>query len=184
MNKKMVLAVLCVAFLFQANLILAKSLGGIDRSHEVAQKNLFKAAYRGDLPNLKKFLKAGADLYTYDKNGQGVIHFAVMGGKLPVVEYLLKEAQDLVHERTSLGLRPIHLAAREGKLEIVKYLVENKGAKAYVDIADYNNVRPIHYAAAMGHLDIIKYLLDKINSAKRKKALVNAKDKYNKRPIH
>ncbi len=57
----------------------------------------------------------------------GLIHEAILRGKITIVKHLLSSNPDLIKERTQEGESPIHLAARYKQNDIVDYL-KSEGA--------------------------------------------------------
>ena len=77
------------------------------------------------------------------------------------------------HLFVNLKRTPLHQACEEGKLKIVKLLLE-KGAD--FDRLNYENVSQL-FVACGKNLSIVKLLIEK-------GAKINARDKYNKKPLY
>ena len=92
-----------------------------------ADKGLHDAISRGDYASALKMIDRGADIEAKDPGaGASVLHYAVMTGKLPIIDLLLSRGAD-VNSRTRNGTTPLHTAVLYARLEVVEFLVE-KGA--------------------------------------------------------
>ncbi|KAF1957733.1 ankyrin [Byssothecium circinans] len=104
-------------------------------------------ALRSSIKHVDVLHGAGADMLARDLIKQGPLHFAVAGGRLDLVQYVLKENGNLVHEEDSHGWTPLLCALRVGwrahlgrRLYVVQELlqrgaskmVQGKGAKGRV----------------------------------------------------
>lgn len=90
-----------------------------------------------------------------------LLHFAVLGGHLPLVQYLL---QDKEVEPLCYADKGLHFACFLGESNLVMELMQNMstymhGQGSNLSSATIENVTPLHLAAARGCLSIVKYLI-------------------------
>jgi truncated hemoglobin YjbI len=96
-----------------------------------ARKDVFTAAFLGDLPFVKRLLSEQPSLAQVSDPATDVltitpIHHAVAGNQLPALRTLL----DHTTEPVRTGARALRAAAERGSLEMIKLLLAN-GANAY-----------------------------------------------------
>lgn len=117
---------------------------------------LHRAVLKGHL-DVVQILVDSANLETRDKYGRTPLFYAVHGGHLEILKYLLEKGANS-KERTKAGTTLLILAAILGHTEIIKFLVEN----GFSDIQEEKyGVTALFYAAKNGHLDSVKYLVSK-----------------------
>lgn len=114
------------------------------------------AALHGNLNMVKLLRKAGADC-ELGPDENAALHFAVRGGYLPVVDYLVAQRCD-VNGRDSYGVSPLQAAAEEGDNELVPALCD---FCADLDAADDEEVTPLLAACCRGEVSVVKTLLDR-----------------------
>ncbi len=89
----------------------------------VWQSALMIACRNGDLPMMKKLLKAGADLTAVDSSGEGIVSYAVRSGDLAVLDWTLQRgASPFV--KTPQGDNALTVAASLGDLPMVQALLK------------------------------------------------------------
>jgi Ankyrin repeats (3 copies) len=109
--------------------------GGADVAPESAQSTrdtardgLRDAASQGDLAEVERLLKAGADVNAKNKNGWTPLHAAAGSNLSPaVLEVLLKAGAD-VNAKTADGVTPLHLAAANNPSPAVLEVLLKAGA--------------------------------------------------------
>jgi len=134
---------------------------------------IFDAAFAGDVAKVREALDAEPDLvhagkairtgdkfvgYRNTDSGRTPLHFAALGGHLPVAELLLErgaKADALASTRYSANEQPIHYAAMGRHLAILQLLV-NKGADVRAR-GNRSNSTCLHYV----FVDIDPYLPEK-----------------------
>ena len=80
-------------------------------TRDAAGGELRAAASQGNLAEVERLLKAGADLNAKDKSGTTPLHLAAAKNSTPaVLEVLLKAGAD-VNAKTTGGVTPLHFAA-------------------------------------------------------------------------
>ena len=110
-----------------------------------ADKGLHDAIARGDYDSALKMIDRGADVEAKDPGaGASALHFAVMMGKLPVIDLLLTRGAD-VNSRTRNGTTPLHTAVLYARLEVAEYLLE-KGAD--INAQSVSGATPLALAVA------------------------------------
>lgn len=95
----------------------------------------------------------GASLQTTNANGENLLHWAVQGGNLALLQLGLTvlPANSTDHQ----GLTPLHWAARFNQLHAMYHLHQ---AGCLYDVTTSEGLMPIHLAAQYGHLGALTYL--------------------------
>lgn len=114
------------------------------------------AALHGNMNMVKLLRKAGADC-ELGPDENAALHFAVRGGYLQVVDYLVAQRCD-VNGPDSYGVSPLQAAAEEGDNELVSALCD---LCADLDAADDEEVTPLLAACCKGEVAVVKTLLDR-----------------------
>ena len=86
-----------------------------------------EAATKGNLPSVKKELENGANINSYEGDGNTALHFAVINGNLEMIKFLVEQGANL-NQKDKIGDTALANASALGNLEIVKYLID-KGAE-------------------------------------------------------
>ena len=93
--------------------------------------------------------------------GACLLHWSMMSGRLPIVEYLIHDCGFSVEQKCRVdGSTPIYWAAYCGSLTVCKYLIE----KCHVNIKKkgYLNQNLVHYAAASGSIEKVKEFIQRL----------------------
>ncbi|KAF8697461.1 hypothetical protein HU200_036063 [Digitaria exilis] len=123
------------------------------------------ATLQGNLGRLKGLLwdkgiavSLGEGVFSFKKDGVGVLHCAASAGHLEVCKYLVEELGGDVNMTQLKGLTPLMSAAQSGDVSTVKYLLDRGG-----DImkADENGHTVLHHAACTGSTKVTEFLLSK-----------------------
>ncbi|XP_066264218.1 probable serine/threonine-protein kinase pats1 [Branchiostoma lanceolatum] len=125
---------------------------------EGKEKELRKAAGRGDEVRVQQLLAEGVDVNAANDAGYTALHDAAQNGHTGTVQALLK-AGATVDARTMqhMGNRtPLHLAAENGHTGPVQALL---AAGADINARDIMKKTPLHHAANDGHPECVKVLL-------------------------
>ena len=110
-----------------------------------ADRGLHDAITRDDFESALKMIEQGADIEARDAEAGGsVLHFAVMKGKLPIIDLLVSRGAD-INSRTNTGTTPLHTAVLYGQLQAVEYLAA-KGAD--VNAQSASGTTPLRLAIA------------------------------------
>lgn len=135
----------------------AGSSRGMARTSEKASSRLLiKAALGANLQAVRAQLSAGADPNSRDRDGDPVLHLAVLrDGNLSVVRELLKAGAE-VDARNESGGTPLIACVRDENLAVVKELVSHG---ANVNERDQQGDTPLTNAACWGSRNVVKHLL-------------------------
>ena len=108
-------------------------------------------ARNGDLKKIKTM-----EIGITDSEGLTPLHYAAAYGHNDMVEFLLKNVQD-ISQQDNIGRTPLHLAAYHGRYRIVELLLKN----GYdVSKPDNEGSTPLHYAAANRQNRIVELLIE------------------------
>ena len=88
---------------------------------ETTDNRLFFNAESGNLVEVRKSLKKGANPNKEIIKGKTAIHIAALHGHLAIVNLLLEKGVD-INKTDQYGITPIYLAAAQGHLAIVEVL--------------------------------------------------------------
>ena len=113
---------------------------------------LHDASSEGNIPEVKRLLKAGADVNAKDEYGYMPLLFAISNGHVEVVKVLLSAGAD-VNARHGDGKPPLSYAISKDKAEVVKVLLS---AGADVNAEDNDGQTPLDWA--WGNAEVVKIL--------------------------
>jgi ankyrin repeat protein len=118
---------------------------------------LCEAARRGNLPVVQALVNVGhGSVNARTPSGDMAIFDAVLGGSVPVVEFLCSSGAALdVTDKN--GFSPAHLAAMNGNADVLGALI-SKGAP--INLESNAKDTPLHLAARNGHTLCVKMLVD------------------------
>ena len=116
---------------------------------------LIWAVRTGNQAGCEVLLSRGADLLVRDRNGNSVVHHAVLMDRLELLESLLSAGAD-VNAANDRGQTALHLAAAAGSFETCRLLLD-RGASVQVSDAEGNT--PLHLAARGGSFELCEYFL-------------------------
>jgi hypothetical protein len=86
-----------------------------------APKDIFDAAWKGDLQSVKSFVAKGINVNTIGEVQDIPLHFALTK---EVAEFLIANGSNIEH-KNSFGGTPLHMAAVNGRFEVAKVLLQN-----------------------------------------------------------
>jgi len=135
MNKKLFYLVI-LALLIQVTTNTAKA--------QDLNQQLIEAAKNNDLGQIKELIKNDADVNAQDENGATVLMWAVYGGDIETVKYLVSKKADfrqkgviyINKEKTSYYGNLLSIAVSKDKFEILKFLLEE--CKIDIEDGEYN----------------------------------------------
>ncbi|KAG8186862.1 hypothetical protein JTE90_024106 [Oedothorax gibbosus] len=119
------------------------------------QNSLFFALKNGNLEDLNKCIREGADVQARNKHLWTSLHFAAQGGNIQIGSFLVEQNLD-VKATNKNGQTPIHIASAFGHKDMVQLLLKRN---VDVKVVDYSLKTPLHFAAQNGHTAVIKLLL-------------------------
>ncbi|OWF39848.1 espin-like isoform X3 [Mizuhopecten yessoensis] len=122
---------------------------------------IFEAAKQGDLTYLQSVISS-FDENTCDENGANCLHYAARGGRLDVVEYLIKKRNFSAKKRTRVGATAAHDASATGKTAVLQWLL--KQTTCVVNDQDGTGATVTHLAARYGHGRLIEWLMDETDA--------------------
>jgi hypothetical protein len=118
------------------------------------REKILNALSRGDLPQVKLLVNAGADVNQADEYGAILFHRAVASGHKDIVELLLNAGAD-VNKADNGGYTPLHWAVYWNHKDIVELLLR---VRANVNTKDKYDHTPLFLARRGAHKDIVKLL--------------------------
>jgi serine/threonine protein kinase len=121
---------------------------------ESKNKELLEASEKGDVEEVKKLLKEGANLNARNIVGWTPLHLAVQNGHIEVVKLLIEKGAN-VNAKDNIGDTPLHDAADKGHIEVVRLLLEH-GADP--NIKNYEGKTAMDLAREKGYSDIVKLI--------------------------
>ena len=132
----------------------------IDIKGDLDKTPLYTALENGHIQIAQYLIAKGADLNIKDKNGDIAIHFAIVGGLLPMVQYFIEKKNIDIDLPGQNKTTPLIYACSFGKLQIAEYLI-SKGAN--MNAQDCDGCTPFHAAAFCGLLPIVKKFVEERN---------------------
>lgn len=109
---------------------------GINKINHRGETRLFEAARAGNIAQVKKCLRDGADSSICNHDGLTPLHIAAYWGENEIVDVLLKAGAD-PNADNGKGWTPLHSAALSGGMKSRKYIIESlKRAGARDDVKD------------------------------------------------
>ena len=119
-------------------------------------KTCHQLAREGDLNGLKSILEVvGSSLKGLDDTGATLLHSAVCGNQLKVMDYLI-ESGVAINARDENGDTALHVAVREGSIDALHLLLKNGASDV---VLNSNEDAPIHIAARIDDTSAIEALL-------------------------
>ncbi|VDN10282.1 unnamed protein product [Dibothriocephalus latus] len=87
-----------------------------------------------------------------DEKGYYLIHYAVIGGHLQMIDILVSRGAD-INQRNNQGYTPLHIAITHSQLSALHHLIT---LGSNVELADDKGVRPIHLACELNDTESLK----------------------------
>lgn len=140
--------------LAMAKLLISKG-ASIDILNRKGESVLYYICYNGHIDILKKIRLEDIERFTTNE-GLNLMHAAILGGHIEVVNYLLKYYKDLFLV-DKMGNSYLHYAAKSGVSEIAKIFIDKK-----LDINFFNHSfeTPLFNAVKLGDLKMTKFLVN------------------------
>jgi ankyrin repeat protein len=126
-----------------------------------AQLDFVTAIRLGDLREVQRLVKEGADVNSKDIYGGTPLMIAAGTGNLEIVRLLLDNGADINATRDGSDATALMNAVKGSNVEVVKLLIE-KGAdvNTVVEMGD-ENMTAMDFAAISGNVEILKMLIEK-----------------------
>ncbi len=186
----------------------------VDERRVTVEETLLQSAVRCNAVKcLELFIEHGADANQLGSKGTNAIHLAADLGHDKCLEVLLKSPKanpNVSSIKKSRNTTALHLAAEEGSVNCIKLLIKRN---ADANARDYRGSTPLHKACKVANVDCVNMLinlgsanvnavdndnrtplhsaigrsdcnLDVIELLVRRRANINARDKYGFSPLH
>jgi ankyrin repeat protein len=129
---------------------------GID-SRDIKQKAtpLIWAVRTGNQAGCELLLSRGADVSAADREGNTVVHHAVLMDQLELIDFLLFTGAE-VDGTNKRGQTALHLATSAGGYDACRLLLDSG---ASLDLPDGAGNTPLHIAAERGDFELCEYFL-------------------------
>ena len=139
-------------------LVRRKGRGILHKFNAKGYSCVHRACQGGHLELLKFFTESGAPINVCSRDGLGMkpIHWAIIYGHLPIIDYLFSKGIS-VEELCGKGYTPLITAAQYGQTGICVYLVSH-GADLMA--VDPDGDTALHWAAYRGQMDTCQYLMN------------------------
>ena len=138
-------------------------------------KKLLEATSRGDVKRIQRYVHLGADINTFNREGDTPLSIAALRGHVQAVRALVIELGGFVNTLNYYtDATPAFSAAYKGHVKVVEELAE---LGANLNRADTNGATPTHIAAQEGHAGVIKALA-------QHEAIIDAVDNNGATPAH
>lgn len=141
----------------KARLPIADNLSQPDRSPAEGQapasvqsdptEDLMEGLAKGDARMVRDAIKRGANTRYRNKEGQSVLHLAVVGANQDLVKLAIKYLKPDLNWADADGLTPLHYAAGDGNVEVFNILID---AGADGNRKDFEGDTPFDYLEARG----------------------------------
>ncbi|GMT23073.1 hypothetical protein PFISCL1PPCAC_14370, partial [Pristionchus fissidentatus] len=141
------------------------------------------AAAQGNVDFLKAAVKIEpAVVHCRDEFGCTPALYAIQGGCLTTLRFLIDKAKANLHVTTHKGMSLLHVACIGGHDNIVRYLLAKMGTSAVTSMTK-DHANAVHCAAFVGRTHILAMLLGCFAKRKRKEVLA-ARDSRGNTPLH
>merc|ERR1711865_226898 len=139
---------------------------------------LWKNSVKGsDTETIRRVVKNGGDITTYDKHGKQAIHWAAERGDTRMVQTLVELGFSPIDSVTVLSANParqpdtvicfgetaMHKAAGRDKAQVMRTLMRLGLSEQKLNCQDSEGFTALHKAARRGHLDAVRVLLQELN---------------------
>jgi ankyrin repeat protein len=135
-------------------------------------QDLFDAAEENNMPEVRRLLRAGADVNGKDNYGSTPLIVACEKGHVQVVQVLRENGVDIEATTGLLGMTALHFACHNGHLAAVNELVSPNDINGTTSVLGKRNRQgvnieakdnegdtPLHFASLGDHLPVVKALL-------------------------
>ncbi len=119
---------------------------------------LHEATLKGDLEEVKRLIKEGANPLDQDLYNDTLLHHAATIGELKILKYLIEDVHCVPGVKGWHGTTALHSAAHGAQFSIIRYLIEE--CKLDPTDVDDSDQYPLHYAYRHGNKKFVQYLMD------------------------
>uniref|UniRef100_A0A671NIW3 Fibronectin type 3 and ankyrin repeat domains protein 1-like n=1 Tax=Sinocyclocheilus anshuiensis TaxID=1608454 RepID=A0A671NIW3_9TELE len=138
--------------------ILVKHGADINKRDSTGKDSLMQACFAGHLNTVKYLRNCGSTWQSGDTDGCTPLHWAVDGGHLPVITYMIQDGCEVdVMDKVSLWTPLMCVSAISGNAAVASILLQ---AGADVNIRDKAGKTPLMVAVLNNHVELVKLLLD------------------------
>lgn len=144
----------------RSNFEIAKLLISNNANPNIANRRyelpIHIAAHRGDFKTIQLLIEAQTIITKKDIDDKQIVHYAVLGGHVDLVEKLIDLTKSSYFIKDEYGNTLLHYATRTTNLKMVKFLISKN-----LDVNSLNDQyeSPIFNAVKNDNLDIIKLLV-------------------------
>lgn len=151
--------------------LLLKHGADVHLKNDAGKTAMMLGCYAGSLDAVKILRANGAQYTDFDRGGSAPIHWAVDGGNVKLLDFMIEDGADVNLRDTNSGWTPlIRCASVSGHRNIGLTLLQN-GAE--VNAQDKDGKTALMIAIVNGHLDLLEILL-------KKNADIKLKNEYGK----
>jgi len=111
---------------------------------------LMQAIKAGDLKDVRKLIKDGADVNVRMFNGYTPLHMAAENDRPKIARELIKKGADVNAEMAEAGFTPLYIAAERGYMDVIKELLRGKAKVGF---------QPAAAAVSAGRNEVVETLL-------------------------
>jgi ankyrin repeat protein len=138
-----------------AIIMFTSSTPSIEERMNRIDLELIVAARDNNVLEVRRLLRAGADVNAKGHGDWTPLHLASIKGHAPVIIELLDHGAD-TQAKDIYGATPLHLACHRGHSAAIKELL---GHGAGMEAKDRDGITPLHYASCNGHVANVQALL-------------------------
>ncbi|XP_067669965.1 ankyrin repeat domain-containing protein 50-like [Haliotis asinina] len=146
----------------------------INKARKDGRTPLMWAAMQGHLDIFNRLTAKHADLLQTDDDGDNILHYACLGGRIEIVEQVIASKQIDINSTDRYGRTAVMSAARHGHKDILDLLVKNGGDRFHTDNRGKNI---LHLACLGGHARMVEHVLH------MKVADINSRNKFGVTPL-
>jgi ankyrin repeat protein len=132
--------------------------GGFGGGGSGPDRELWQAAFDGDLGAVQAAVAQGASVNAKGRQGFSALLAASRNGHFEVVKYLVEHGAEVDERQNAREKTPLLAAAFDGHYDIARYLIEHG---ANINVQAVNGWTPLHDAAYIGNFEIVKLLVDR-----------------------
>ncbi|CAD5219852.1 unnamed protein product [Bursaphelenchus okinawaensis] len=152
-------------------------------ANEVEMLPIHVAASRGNLDFLRIVVKYDHSMVNHqDIYGCTPAVYAVQGGSLACLRYLIEKAKATIGCLTSKGQSLLHVAALSSQFNICRWLLQKFGTQAIL-WQTLDNANVIHCASYSGNVPSLRLLMEPW-SKRKKKLVLSQRDSRGNTPLH